>query len=90
MTPDEIKLKIEDLLRRHDAVTNRKAVFQGQLQAKKEELASLIQEIKAAGYDPKKLVAERDKAQQELVTMITKFETDLAAVERALAALDKK
>lgn len=90
MTPDEIKKKIDDLQRRTDAVATKKANFGGQLQAKKQELADLIKEIKAAGYDPKSLVSERDKAQTELEQMISVYETDLVQVETSLASYEKK
>lgn len=90
MTADEIKKKIEDLQKRTDVVVKKKAAFGGQLQAKKEELAALIKEIKAAGYDPKNLVSERDRAQKELEAMISTYETDLVQVEDALAGYDKK
>jgi len=90
MTPDEIKRKIDDLLKRHDTVTKKKAGLGGQLQAKKEELAQILQEAKAAGYDPKNLASERDKAQKDLESMITDFETKLVEVEGAVAAFDKK
>lgn len=90
MTADEIKKKIEDLQKRTEVVVKKKATFGGQLQAKKEELAALIKEIKAAGYDPKNLVSERDKAQKELEEMISTYETDLTQVEDALAVYEKK
>lgn len=90
MTPEEIKRKIEDLQKRSDTVAKKKATFSGQLQAKKEELATLIKEIKAAGIDPKNLVSERDKAQQELEAMIVSYEADLTQVETALSAYDRK
>jgi uncharacterized protein YoxC len=90
MTADEIKKKIEDLQKRTDVVVKKKATFGGQLQAKKEELATLIKEIKAAGYDPKNLVSERDKAQKELETMIATYETELTQVEDALSGYEKK
>lgn len=90
MTPDEIKKKIDDLQRRTEAVATKKAAFGGQLQAKKEELASLIKEIRAAGYDPKNLVTERDKAQAELEQLISVFEKDLEKTESALASYEKK
>ena len=90
MTPDEIKRKIDDLQRRTDAVATKKANFGGQLQAKKQELADLIKEIRAAGYDPKNLISERDKAQAELEQMITTYETDLSKVETSLASYEKK
>lgn len=90
MTPDEIKKKIDDLQRRTDVVTTKKANFGGQLQAKKQELADLIKEIKAAGYDPKNLISERDKAQTELEQMIAAYETNLSQVETSLAGYEKK
>ena len=89
-TPDEIKDKIADLQSRHEEVTQKRAALGGQLQAKKEELASIIQEVREAGYDPKNLPGERDKAQQALETLIDDFELKLKAVEDALAAFDSK
>lgn len=90
MTPDEIKRKIEDLQRRVEAVNTKKASFGGQLKAKKEELAALVQEIRAAGFDPKNLVAERDKAQAELETLMESFEKELQKAEDAMAVYEKK
>lgn len=89
-TPEEIKTKIEELQERHEAVSTKRASLGGQLQAKKEELAKIIQEVKAAGYDPKNLASERDKAQQELEVMLEDFEEKLTAVETAIAAFDSK
>jgi len=89
-TPDEIKEKIADLQSRHEAVTQKRASLGGQLQAKKEELAAIIQEVRSAGYDPKNLPGERDKAQQELEALIDDFELKLKAVEEALSAFDSK
>jgi uncharacterized protein YoxC len=89
-TPDEIKKKIEDLAKRTDTVNKRKGELVGLLQAKKDELANLIREIKAAGLDPKNLSSERDKAKNELETMIANYEKDLVATESALATYDKK
>lgn len=89
-TPEEIKKKIDDLARRTDAVNRKKSELLGLLQAKKDELAALVKEIKAAGIDPKNLTAERDKAKTDLESMIDSYEKDLAATEKALAAYDKK
>jgi len=90
MTPDEIKRKIDDLQKRTDSVSQKKAAFGGQLKAKKEELAALVAEIRAAGLDPKNLISERDKARAELEQMITTFEADLVKSETALSAFDSK
>jgi len=89
-TPEELKRKIDDLSKRTDVVNKRKAELLGLLQAKKDELANLIREIKAAGLDPKNLSAERDKAKSELEGMISAYEKDLAATEQAFATYDKK
>ena len=89
-TPDELRKKIEDLAKRTDTVNRRKSELQGLLQAKKEELVKLLNEVKAAGVDPKNLTAERDKAKTDLESMIASYEKDLAATEQALAAYDKK
>jgi chromosome segregation ATPase len=89
-TPEEIKKKIDDLAKRTEAVNRRKAELVGLLSAKKDELAALVLEIKAAGLDPKNLTAERDKAKTDLEAMIATYEKDLAATEQALAAYDKK
>jgi chromosome segregation ATPase len=90
MTPEEIKGKIEDLQKRTDAVNQKRAGLSGQLEAKKEELAAIVQEARAAGYDPKNLAVERDKTQKEVEVMIAEYETKLTEVEAALSAFDKK
>lgn len=89
MTTDEIKKKIDELSKRTDIAAKKKATVTGQLQAKKEELADLVKEMKAAGIDPKNLVNERDRAQKELEEMLTAYEKDLAQVETALASYSK-
>ena len=90
MTLEQTRLKIEELQNRHSAVIAKKNSLGGQLQAKKEELAALIKEIRDAGYDPKKLVSERDKVQGELEEMIQEFDRNLTEVEKALSVYDKK
>lgn len=81
---DEIQKRIEELQRRHTAVMQRKAGASGQLQARKEELATIVQEIKDAGYDPKLITQTRDQARSDLLTEITKYEAELSEVEAAL------
>lgn len=90
MTPEELRKKIDDLSKRTEVVNTKKSTLTGKLQAKKEELAQLVIEIKNAGYDPKTLREERDKVQSQLADMITTYEADLVAVESALAGYDAK
>jgi len=87
---DSTRKKVDELKARHEAVVQRKAELQGRFDEKKEELAALVKEIKAAGYDPKKLPEERAKLQGELDAMIASFEKDLSDVESALAEFEKK
>jgi len=89
MTPDEIKAKIDGLQKRYNAVVQEKAGLSGQLQAKKEELAAIVQEVRAAGYDPKNLAQERDRVQSELEGQIEKLDKELTEVETALSAFKK-
>jgi predicted nuclease with TOPRIM domain len=90
MSPEEIKKRVEGILKRHDAVIRKRAGYQGQLEAKLDELKSIVAEVKAAGYDPKNLPAEVEKTQRTLEEMIPSMETQLTEVEAALAVFDNK
>jgi chromosome segregation ATPase len=90
MSPEEIQKKITELTKRTDVAAKKKATAMGQLQEKKEQLSDLIKEIKAAGYDPKTLPAEKERLQAELEADISKYEKELTEVEKALAAVDSK
>lgn len=81
---DEIQKRIEGLQRRHAEVQQRKASAAGQLQARKDELAVIVEEIRNAGYDPKQITQARDQVQADLLRDIEKYETALAEVESAL------
>ena len=87
--PEELKKCIEELQARHGRVTKKRAALGGELKAKKEELGSLIEEIKNAGYDPATIVAERNRTQQELEKMILDYDKALTEVEEGLASYDK-
>lgn len=83
-----LEARLEDLTKRHKTASSKKSKLQGQLEAKRQELASLAEEIRQAGFDPKKLKDERDKVEKELTDMMDALERDLAEVEEALAAFD--
>lgn len=87
---EQIKQRVDELTRRFNTASKRKAEYRGQLEAKKEELVALKREIEAAGFDPKNLKKERDRLETELVTLMDGFEKELAEVETALASFDKK
>jgi septal ring factor EnvC (AmiA/AmiB activator) len=90
MTDDEIKEKIDQLQRRWNAVSQDKAGVAGQLQAKKEELAAVVKEIREAGYDPKHIAQERDQAKADLEVMVNKLDAELTEVEKALETFKQK
>ena len=89
MTPEEIKTRVESALQRTDAVERAKANLSGQLQAKKEELAALVKEIRDAGYDPKTLASSRDQLQKNLEEQLVQYEAQLAKAEAAIQDLQK-
>lgn len=90
LSPEELQKRITDLLSRNQRVLKRKTELGGELKSKKDELAALVKEIQAAGYNPKTLVEDRNKAQAELETLMDEFEKGLLEAEKTLAAYDKK
>jgi len=88
MTPEQLREKIQGLIVRHRNVRDRKGKFQRKLDEKKGALAQLVKEVKEAGYDPTNLPAEVEKAKGALIAELTKFETELEAVEKSLAAYE--
>lgn len=88
-TIDDIKERVEELSRRHQDVSERKAKLQGILAEKKRELLALKDEIEAAGYDPKTLKEEQAKLQSELEQLMETFDKELTQVEEALADYEK-
>lgn len=90
LSPEELTTKIQDLQTRHAHVLKRKAELGGELKSKKDELASLVKEIQAAGYNPKTLVEDRNRAQEELESLMEEFEKGLLEAETSLSTYDKK
>lgn len=87
---DALQKQVEDLSRRHKAAASKKAELKGRLEAKKQELVALGEEIRNHGYDPKNLKAEKERVEAELKAELKAFEEELTAVEQALAEIDKK
>lgn len=90
LSPEDLTAKIQDLQNRHTRILKRKAELGGELKSKKDELGALVKEIQAAGYNPKTLVEDRNKAQQELESLMEEFEKGLVEAENSLNAYDKK
>lgn len=86
---DEINARVEELSRRHRQATERKSKLSGKLDEKRAELARLVKEIKAAGFDPKNLRAEKEKLEAELQQLMDTFDQELTRVEESLAEYEK-
>lgn len=87
-TVEEYRKKIEDLGKRAREASEKKSALKGQFEAKKQELSTLIEDIKAAGYDPKNLKEEKDKIERSLVDQIASYDKDLTEIESALKELE--
>lgn len=81
---EDINKKIEEIQKRWQRASEKRAGVAGQLSAKKEELSALIQQIKDAGYDPKDLPAARDALRLQLDQAIQSASENLDQVEAAL------
>jgi uncharacterized protein YoxC len=88
-TPEEIQRTIEDLSRRTNMFNRKRAGLMGQLEEKKKQLAELIQEIRAAGYDPKTLPKAVEEAKQKLLDAIETHEKKLLQAEAAMETYEK-
>lgn len=86
---DDIADKIADLKKRHAAAVKRKASLSGQLEARKQEFETILQEIREAGFDPKNIGKERDRVETELRAMIESYDQKLKTVESALDSFPK-
>ncbi len=85
-TTDEIRKKVDDVTRRVDAVRRKKVELATLLEGKKAELSRLVDEIRAAGFDPTDLGYEATNAERDLAAMVAALETDLAVTDQALAS----
>lgn len=90
LAPDKLQEKVNSIITRHSRVMHRKSELAGELKSKREELADLVKEISASGYNPKTLVEERNKTQAELEQMVQDYEAQLSEVEATFDEYDKK
>jgi len=87
-TIETLREKFENLTRRYSEASEKRSRLLGKLDEKKADLAKLVEEIKAAGFDPKDLKAERDRLSSEIADLMVNFETNLSNVETALKELE--
>jgi chromosome segregation ATPase len=86
---DQIRARLADLEKRYATCNTRKSKLQGQLEAKKQELLALKEEIEAAGFNPRQLKQAMETAKKDLVTKMEEFERNLVQVEQAIADFEK-
>lgn len=84
-TLEERRKKVEDLRQRHTQAKTTRDQLLGELGAKRQELASLAQEIKKEGIDPRKLKEHKAQLEEEIDTLCASLDNDLREVEEAMA-----
>jgi uncharacterized protein YoxC len=89
-TADEIEARVKAVMSRAARLQQRKANLAGQLQSKKNDMTALLKEIADAGYNPKTLTQDEQKARADLEAELTALEQRLDAAETALDMFDKK
>lgn len=87
---DDIESRVRSVMNRATKLQQRKANLAGQLQSKKNDMVALLKEIAEAGYNPKTLAADEQKARADLETELTTLEKKLDAAEASLDMFDKK
>lgn len=85
---ETLREKFELLTRRYSDASEKRSRLLGKLDEKKADLTRLVEEIKAAGFNPKDLRAEKERLSSEVVELMTKFESELSNVETALKDLE--
>jgi chromosome segregation ATPase len=86
---EQIQARVDDLTRRHNAAATKQSKLEGVLEEKKQELLRLKHDIVAAGFDPKTLREEKIRLEQELETLLAKFDSELTVVEQAQDEYEK-
>lgn len=86
---NQVRERVEELTRRHQAASERKSKLTGKLEEKRSELAKLVKEVEAVGLNPKELKAERARLEEELSELMDTFEKELSQVETALDEYEK-
>lgn len=87
---EEIRTKVEGLLKRHKIASDKRNTYMGLLAAKREELANLKKEIEAAGLDPKRLKEKKAETQAELLRLMSTLDERLTSVEEAFASFEER
>jgi predicted nucleic acid-binding Zn-ribbon protein len=87
---DALKRKVDDLVSREKKVRQKKAEVKGTLEAKKQELQNLVTEISDAGYNPKTIKEDYEKALKELDSMVAEYSEKIGKAEEAIDEFYRK
>lgn len=80
--------KFKELETRRQELSTKKIRLEEQYNAKREALASLIEEVKNAGYDPRTLKKTISEMEKKLASDIEEFETAINDASRQLAKIE--
>jgi len=80
--------KFISLEKRRKELDDKRIRMEEQLKLKKEELAKVISQIKAEGYDPNKLKDTLTEMEEKLAKDTQEFETQLAKATDLLASVE--
>ncbi len=83
-----IDVKYQEIQARYAKVVEARAKLQGLLEAKRQELFALFDEIKKAGYDPATLKDKKQQLEADLSKQILDYEAKLAEAEAAIKTFE--
>ena len=89
-TLEDRKKTVEDLQKRHAKAKTTRDQLLWELNAKRQELASLGNEIRHEGIDPKKLKEHKQQLEQEIDALSASLDADLREVEEAMEQFQKQ
>jgi chromosome segregation ATPase len=89
-TLEERQAELDRAKRETAAVQTQRDQALGMLEAKKAELAALLKEIKAAGYDPRSLKQELSEKEKEFDALMASYWEDLQAAKDALEEFEQQ
>lgn len=86
----DIETKLKNLQSRREAVKASKMKIEAELEARKRNLRSIMNECKEAGFDPDNVADEVTKLEEVIRVKLEVFEADLATAEAQIAPMMKE
>lgn len=85
---EELTQRWSSLKEKRAELVSKRDTLKGRLEAEKEQLKKVVDEIKAKGYEPKELANVLKTKEQQLKQDLDEFEANIVAVEAALQKFD--